>query len=83
LSFLIVTIIIKDEASDSMTVTCQDTSCHCSSWCNDMVATIIKGMHTTAEFECTISTADCNIKRKNYYSYKKYLKKQLKNMNYL
>jgi hypothetical protein len=46
-----------------MEVSCLSTSCHCSSWCNDFVATIIGGMKTTAEFDCVLATGDCNIKR--------------------
>lgn len=52
-----------NQGADSMTVTCTDTSCFCSTWCNAIVANIIKGMHSNAEFDCTISTGDCNIKR--------------------
>jgi len=50
--------------SNTMILSCEHTSCYCGSWCNVVVANIVKGMKGKAQFECTFE-GNCSVTQVN------------------
>jgi len=55
--------ISSDEKTE--TITCETSSCHCSSWCNAIVNGIISRMKGTATFQCDVGSGNCTIVQQN------------------